>query len=160
MDNVQWDTTLRSVSAHRSFRWAVEGDNTAPAIAKLLSLGGRMPRSLAFCISQIVQGLRYLAAEYDEELPNHATDGALRQRIKNHNIGAIFEKGLHEFIGAIITPFTIPCKKYGCRRLTDHYSGSSHRIYCWMTVRLRRIAATTTAMSPIWSVSLRVLKSW
>lgn len=103
MDNVQWETILRSVSAHRSFRWAVEGDYTAPAIAEFLILDGRMPRSLAFCISQIVQGLSYLAAEYDGDMPSHATAEALRMRIKNRNIAAIFDEGLHEFISSIIT---------------------------------------------------------
>ncbi len=54
LDNVQWETILRSVSAHRSFRWAVEEDFTAPAIAEFLILDRRMPRSLAFNAGQIV----------------------------------------------------------------------------------------------------------
>ncbi|MEL6702428.1 MAG: alpha-E domain-containing protein, partial [Pseudomonadota bacterium] len=45
MDNVQWEMVLRSVSAHRSFRWAEDGDYNAINIANFLILDRRMPRS-------------------------------------------------------------------------------------------------------------------
>jgi uncharacterized alpha-E superfamily protein len=53
---MQWETLLRSVSAHRAFRWAVDDDFAAPAIAKSLILDG-MPRSLAFCAGEITKNL-------------------------------------------------------------------------------------------------------
>ena len=51
MDNVQWEMLLRSVSAHRSFRWATDGETTSANIANFLILDRRMPRSLAYCTS-------------------------------------------------------------------------------------------------------------
>jgi len=66
MDNVQWEMILRSVSAHRSFRWGVDGDYNAANIANLLILYRRMPRSLAFCASNFVANLTYIAVDYYE----------------------------------------------------------------------------------------------
>jgi uncharacterized alpha-E superfamily protein len=63
MDNVQWETILRSVSAHRSFRWAVDDDFNAPAIANFLILDGRMPRSLRFCAGKIEDNLGFLGID-------------------------------------------------------------------------------------------------
>jgi uncharacterized alpha-E superfamily protein len=102
MDNVQWETILRSVSAHRSFRWAVEDDFTAPAIANFLILDGRMPRSLTFCASKIVDNLGYLAVDYGERRKAHELADRLSARLNNRDIASIFDEGLHEFIGSVI----------------------------------------------------------
>lgn len=103
MDNVQWETILRSVSAHRSFRWAVDGEYNAPNIASFLILDGRMPRSLAFSASQLVANLGYLADEYGEPSPSLARAEALRARLKDRDILSIFDEGLHEFLGSILS---------------------------------------------------------
>lgn len=102
LDNVQWETLLRSVSAHRSFRWATDDDYSAATIANFLILDRRMPRSLGFSISQIVSNLSYLADEYGAELDSHALAGALRAKLKDGEIGEILEEGLHEFLGSIL----------------------------------------------------------
>ena len=102
LDNVQWETILRSVSAHRSFRWAVEEDFTAPAIAEFLILDRRMPRSLAFSAGQIVNSLSHLADDYGTRLVSHDMADALRARLVNPDINSIFEEGLHEFVSAMI----------------------------------------------------------
>ena len=100
LDNVQWETVLRSVSAHRSFRWAVEEDFTAPAIAEFLILDRRMPRSLAFSAAQIVKSLSHLA---EENAPaSHDMANALQSRLANRNINSIFDEGLHEFVTTVI----------------------------------------------------------
>jgi len=49
LDNVQWETILRSVGGQRAFRFLYGGDISPRAIAEFLILDGRMPRSLAFC---------------------------------------------------------------------------------------------------------------
>lgn len=103
MDNMQWETILRSVSAHRSFRWAVDGDYTAPEVAKFLILDGRMPRSLSYCSAQIVSSLGFLSEEYEMECPCLASAQALRERFKGRDISAVFEQGLHEFIKSVIS---------------------------------------------------------
>lgn len=102
LDNVQWETILRSVSAHRSFRWAVDDDFTASAIANFLILDGRMPRSLCFCASKLVDNLGYLATDYGERMPSHDLANKLCARLKNRDIASIFEDGLHEFVADVI----------------------------------------------------------
>ena len=102
LDNVQWETILRSVSAHRSFRWAVEEDFTAPAIAEFLILDRRMPRSLAFSAGQIVNSMSHLAEEYSTTHPCNEMASVLRARLVNRDINSIFDEGLHEFVSAVI----------------------------------------------------------
>lgn len=102
LDNVQWETLLRSVSAHRSFRWAVEDGFTGPAIAKFLILDRRLPRSLSFCIDEIVANLGQLEQTYGERAACHDQADALLMRFRNRDISTIFDEGLHEFISSII----------------------------------------------------------
>lgn len=102
LDNVQWETILRSVSAHRSFRWVVEDDFSAPAIANFLILDGRMPRSLRFCASKIVDNLEYLGLDDDAPKPSLLMAQKLCARLKDRDIASIFEEGLHEFLISVI----------------------------------------------------------
>lgn len=102
LDNVQWETILRSVSAHRSFRWAVEDDFNAPAIASFLILDGRMPRSLRFCASKIAENLGYLGMDDDAPKPSLKMAEQLSARLKDRDIASIFEEGLHEFLVSVI----------------------------------------------------------
>ncbi|PVH30684.1 alpha-E domain-containing protein [Pararhodobacter oceanensis] len=102
LDNVQWETILRSVSAHRSFRWAVEEDFTAPAIAEFLILDKRMPRSLAFSAGQIVNSLSHMAEEYGTRHASHDLADALKARLGNPDIHTIFDEGLHQFVTGVI----------------------------------------------------------
>ena len=60
LDNVQWETILRSVSAHRSFRWLNHDDMTPFSIAEFLILDSRFPRSLSFCSRILEENLSYL----------------------------------------------------------------------------------------------------
>ncbi|MEL6683449.1 MAG: alpha-E domain-containing protein [Pseudomonadota bacterium] len=102
MDNVQWETILRSVSAHRAFRWASDEGYNAPNIAQFLILDRRMPRSLAFCAGLIEENLTYLAKQYDHETQSLALSQALQKRLRGRDIDMIFEEGLHEFLNAVI----------------------------------------------------------
>ncbi|SEV88499.1 Uncharacterized conserved protein, Alpha-E superfamily [Cognatiyoonia koreensis] len=103
MDNVQWEMVLRSVSAHRSFRWAVDGEYNAANIADFLILDRRMPRSLAFCTSQLVENLTYLADEYGEDSASLQLAKSFDARLKDRDINSIFEEGLHEFLGSALS---------------------------------------------------------
>lgn len=102
LDNVQWETVLRSVSAHRTFRWVNGDDMSSSAIVDLLVLDSRFPRSLAFCTKHLVSNLGYLAKDYGEFMPCYDLAEKLRTKLKSHDISAIFELGLHEFIGDFI----------------------------------------------------------
>ncbi|MGO7522829.1 alpha-E domain-containing protein, partial [Rhizobium brockwellii] len=45
LDNVQWESILRSVSAHRAYSLAYDGEYRAMNIAEFLTLNVQMPRS-------------------------------------------------------------------------------------------------------------------
>lgn len=98
IDNIQWDTILRCVSADHTYRWLSEGDLKPWGIADFLILDGRFPRSLMFCQSKICDNLAYLASDYGEKLPCHDIAEANHQRLKKHTIESILEEGLHEFV--------------------------------------------------------------
>ena len=98
LDNVQWETILRSVSAQRAYRWLNDGDANPRSIADFLILDQRLPRSLAFCYSKIIANLSYLAEDYGMRTPCHDMAEALYARLKNRTIDSVFEIGLHEFI--------------------------------------------------------------
>jgi len=102
LDNYQWESILRSVSAHRSYRWVYEGDYRPTHIADFLILNRRMPRSLAFCYRMIGESLNFLADEYGERHTCHATLDEICARLRPGTIGAIFDGGLHEFLGDFI----------------------------------------------------------
>ncbi|MDP1631129.1 MAG: alpha-E domain-containing protein [Caulobacter sp.] len=102
LDNVQWETILRSVSAQRAYRWLSDGDANPKQIANLIILDQRMPRSLAFCVAQIREHLGYLADGYGERLDCHDLAQAQGRRLADHSIESIFETGLHQFLADFI----------------------------------------------------------
>lgn len=102
LDNVQWETILRSVSAQRAFRWQNPGDVDPMGIAEFLILDQRMPRSLLFCCRKIDDNLGYLATDYGERHTCHELSAQLRSTLTGHSIQSIFEHGLREFLGDCI----------------------------------------------------------
>jgi uncharacterized alpha-E superfamily protein len=103
LDNVQWETILRSVSAQRSYRWLNGADINPRGIAEFLMLDNHMPRSLAFCYGQLASNLSFLADDYGERKPSQEMAEAMKMRLKTVSIEAIFSDGLHEFITDFIT---------------------------------------------------------
>ncbi len=102
LDNVQWETILRSVSAEGSFRYLHGGDVRPLAIADFLILDRRLPRSLAFCASKIGDNLGYLAEEYGARMPCHDMSDEICTSLRTSTIDGIFERGLHECIQSFI----------------------------------------------------------
>ncbi|MGI9433740.1 MAG: alpha-E domain-containing protein [Geminicoccaceae bacterium] len=102
LDNVQWETILRSVSAHRSYNWLNEGNLNPKGIAEFLILDRSMPRSLVFCYNKIVDSLGYIAADYRMRHDSHEQAERQRGRLHDNTIDMIFDDGLHEFIGGFI----------------------------------------------------------
>ncbi|MGH1459216.1 MAG: alpha-E domain-containing protein [Paracoccaceae bacterium] len=98
IDNTQWETILRSVSADRSYRW-IKGDETNPRdIADFLILDRRLPRSLAFCYEKIEENLSRLSAEYGKEPQSLDLVRQHNARYHGRDIDMIFDEGLHEFL--------------------------------------------------------------
>ncbi len=102
LDNHQWESILRSVAAHRSYRWIYEADYRPASIADYLILNGRMPRSLAFCYRFIVEHLEFLAQAYGVRHPCHATAEQTFDKLKVGSIKHVFDAGLHEFLTEFI----------------------------------------------------------
>ncbi|WP_426227034.1 alpha-E domain-containing protein [Pararhizobium sp. DWP3-4] len=103
IDNVQWESILRSVSAHRSYGWVYEAEYKPSNIADFLILNGRMPRSLAYCYDKIVSNLGYLAREYGEGHAAHATAEGTLSSLRSHSIKDVMDQGLHEYIENFIS---------------------------------------------------------
>lgn len=98
LDNVQWESILRSASGERAFRWLYEGDASATRIADFLILDERMPRSLAYCYNNIIRNLDHLTREYGVEHPSCKMARKIVTRLEEHTIESIFDYGLHEFV--------------------------------------------------------------
>ncbi|MEL7091249.1 MAG: alpha-E domain-containing protein [Pseudomonadota bacterium] len=102
IDNVQWESILRSVSARGGFRMAYGNAGSARDIAAFLILDRRMPRSLAFCVGKILDNLGYLINDYGfrSEAIDHAE--ALAGDCLHTDIDEIFDQGLHEFLQDVL----------------------------------------------------------
>ena len=103
LDNYQWESILRSVSAHRSYRWVYEADYRPTNIADYLILNGRMPRSLAFCYRFIAEHLRISGAGL--RLPPPVPRDGGQDAWPSCEVGSIkdiFDAGLHEFLTQFI----------------------------------------------------------
>ena len=102
IDNVQWETILRSLSARGGFRMEY-GHGAGPMeITQYLILDKRMPRSLAFCASKLCDNLRYLREGEKGTLPSLKQVTELENKYLRHDVQAIFDYGLHEFIQHIL----------------------------------------------------------
>lgn len=98
IDNVQWESILRSVSAEGGYR-ITHGQNVRPReITKFLLMDRRMPRSLYFCVCKIRDNLTYLEHDYGARLASHDQADALCHSLDEKTVDEIFEFGLHEFI--------------------------------------------------------------
>ncbi|MDI6026274.1 alpha-E domain-containing protein [Corticibacterium sp. UT-5YL-CI-8] len=102
LDNYQWESILRSVSAHRSYRWVYDADYKPSNIADYLILNSRMPRSLTFSYRFITEHLRALAQDYGELHSSHTMSERIYSKLKNGSIKEIFDTGLHEFLNDFI----------------------------------------------------------
>ena len=102
LDNYQWESILRSVDAHRSYRWVYDVQYKPTNIADYLILNGRMPRSLNFCYLNIVENLAYLAHDYGFTHACHKTADITLATLRDNTVKQIFAQGLHEFLEGFI----------------------------------------------------------
>lgn len=102
LDNYQWQTLLRALSAHRAFHWAYGGEITAAKIAHFLILNRQSPRSLITAISQAMSHLDDLAHAYHRSGPPQMRARALVGEIAETRVEEIFDEGLHEFLTRFI----------------------------------------------------------
>jgi len=98
LDNVQWETILRSVSAHQSYLWLHQGEISAAGIAEFLILDDRMPRSITFSVKKMASNLGYLEQIYGQRHRSHDLIDAMMDELNETKIDDIINNGLHEFI--------------------------------------------------------------
>ena len=98
LDNVQWETILRSASAERSFNWIHGGETTPQDIANFLILDRQMPRSLVYCVDKLTHNLRALCPDAGCAPPSLAMAEAMMTRLQGQSIEQVFQRGLHEFL--------------------------------------------------------------
>lgn len=98
LDNVQWETILRSVSAYRAFRWLNPGETNPRNIAQFMILDQVMPRSLAFCASRMASALEAIAREYGGAGESLSLAAGLSRELAGTNIDMVVDNGLHQFI--------------------------------------------------------------
>ncbi|MFB2532237.1 alpha-E domain-containing protein [Paracoccus sp. p4-l81] len=103
LDTVQWESILRSVSAHKAYRWAYQADVDPANVADFLILNPRMPRSLAYNYAVVAESLQRLAAQYGTRPPCHETCARIRRQLEVQGIDEIFEQGLHEFLSGFLS---------------------------------------------------------
>jgi uncharacterized alpha-E superfamily protein len=98
VDNVQWAAILRSVSAHRSYRWVYRDQYKPWRIADYLILNRQMPRSLRFCYEEITTAIDDLSRDYGARPPCIATAEETNSILAHGDMSLIFQGGLHEFL--------------------------------------------------------------
>ena len=116
IDNVQWETILRSVAGMRAYRWITQGETSPIGIADFLIFDTRMPRSMAFSVDKIAANLGFLEQAYGMRHPCHDQIDTLAARLSHGTIDRVFEDGLHEFI----TDFLGDVAKLGQQIETDY----------------------------------------
>ncbi len=102
LDNYQWETILRSVSAHRAYRFVYDAQYEPQNIADFLILNPRMPRSLAFCVRFVDESLSFRARDYGARHDCHVTLDTMKAKLAVNSVKDIFDVGLHEFLGEFI----------------------------------------------------------
>lgn len=97
-DAFQWETILRSVSAHRSYRHVYKDRYRPSNVAEFLILRPEMPRSLRFChdwIDRSLAGLEILTSFRGKSADKSSI---LYEELKSRSMDSIFRSGLHEFL--------------------------------------------------------------
>ena len=116
VDNAQWETVLRSVSAHRSYMWLHGGDVTAGGIARFLIFDPRMPRSLAYCYDRIDANLGELERMGGGPVESRRLVAAMRaERLDPGRAEEVIDEGLHE----VLTEFKRRNNEVGSRIEAD-----------------------------------------
>ncbi|ETD85068.1 alpha-E domain-containing protein [Rhodobacter capsulatus] len=102
LDNYQWQTLLRALSAHRAFHWAYGGEITAAKIAHFLILNPQSPRSLVTTVTMAMENLDALARGYQKSGAAQMRARSLVGEIAETRVEEIFDEGLHEFLTRFI----------------------------------------------------------
>jgi uncharacterized alpha-E superfamily protein len=107
LDNYQWETLLRALSAHRAFHWAYGGDITAAKVADFLILNRQCPRSLVTSAQAAMTHLTHLGDAYDSHCKAQDAGRALLGILKDLTVDEVFEEGLHQFLERFVREVSV-----------------------------------------------------
>ena len=102
IDTYQWETILRSVSAHRSYRHVYHDTYRSRNIAEFLILRPEMPRSLHHCYGWINSSLDGLSKKYGTSSESLRVSDDMIRALRATDMEMIFRDGLHEFLTRFI----------------------------------------------------------
>ena len=99
VDMQQWAQILRSVSAHRAYRWFYRDSHYRPwLVAEFLILREEMPRSLVFSYQWINTALDGLGNIQGQRHECHDLAAQALARLRAGKMETIFQNGLHEYV--------------------------------------------------------------
>lgn len=98
----QWETILRSVSAHRSYRHFYQEAYRPKNIADFLILRREMPRSLRYSTDQLRASLRRLVEATDRGQASVALATARFGKLSHIGIDVLMREGLGEFLDSFV----------------------------------------------------------
>lgn len=107
MDNYQWSTILRAMSAHRAFNWAYGGEVSAAKITDFLILNRKSPRSIITAAEDAMFHLDRLARGYGKTTDAQTRIRAIVGDLCELSVEDIFDEGLHEFLTRVINEVAI-----------------------------------------------------
>ncbi len=102
LDNYQWTTLLRAMSAHRAFHWAYGGEVTAGKIAHFLILNPQCPRALITCVQALNSHLDRITRAYQRTSSAQTQARGVLAGLAECQVEEIFDEGLHEFLTRFI----------------------------------------------------------
>jgi len=94
----QWETILRSVAAHSSYRHFYRDRYRPWNVADFLIMRPEMPRSLRFCTDWVTRTMTALATMTGGGANGKALAEALAGDVTGADLDSIFRRGLHEFL--------------------------------------------------------------
>ncbi len=103
IDTYQWETILRSVSAHRAYRHVFHENYQPWNVADFLILRPEMPRSLRFSYDWLQAAADGLSKLYGERQSSADLIEETRGILMTMNMDTIFQAGLHEFLTGFIS---------------------------------------------------------
>lgn len=98
LDNYQWRTILRAMSAQRAFSWAYGGEITPAKIAHFMILNRKAPRSLITSVETLAEHLDRLARAYGRSTVAQTKARGMVAELAEATVEDIFDEGLHEFL--------------------------------------------------------------
>ncbi|MCK6444044.1 alpha-E domain-containing protein [Elstera cyanobacteriorum] len=98
VDYYQWTEILNCINALRTYRRVYSSAVLPWRVAELMILRSDLPRSLHFCLTQIMDNLDALAQIYGTRHECHRLCGVLASGLRYGKVDDIFKRGLHEFL--------------------------------------------------------------